>query len=319
MNPSFYIYKKILISLLSILLSLFFIVSITFFLFEIIPGDLYDLDYIKNENVIINIRNKYNLDEPIFKRYLSAIKNFFIFDFGYSTINNGLSVKNIIKEKFPISAIIGLLSIVFSFIVGIVIGIIKSRILAKRRILLLVVEILLISVPTFVLCVLFQYFLSVKIKLFPVFWDNSPLSFFPPVLVLSIFPIIFIERILDRNIRKVRKSDYVVSAIARGINKKNIVARYIVKNSLTAVLSYVAPLLANFMVGSFVVESIFNIPGLGRYFISSIINRDYPVAMGLTVFFSVLLIIITTLFNVLISIIDYRGNIKDKKNEFWFY
>jgi ABC-type dipeptide/oligopeptide/nickel transport system permease component len=117
----------------------------------------------------------------------------------------------------------------------------------------------------------------------------------------------------------VRKSDYVVSAIARGINKKNIVARYIVKNSLTAVLSYVAPLLANFMVGSFVVESIFNIPGLGRYFISSIINRDYPVAMGLTVFFSVLLIIITTLFNVLISIIDYRGNIKDKKNEFWFY
>ncbi|HPT08438.1 MAG TPA: ABC transporter permease [bacterium] len=311
----FNICKKIIKLIATIFLSLFFVVSITFFLFEAIPGDLYDLDYIKNENVIINIRNKYGLDDPLFKRYLNTIKSFLIFDFGYSTINEGMSVKSIIKEKFPVSAIIGIFSIFFSLVFGIIIGLIKSKLLTKKRFLVLIIEILFISIPVFVLSILFQYFFCVKIKLFPVYWNNSFLSFFLPILVLSFYPIIFIERVLDSNVKKIKNSDYVAAAVVRGVSDDNIKLKYIIKNSLTAILSYIAPLTANLVVGSFVVESIFNIPGLGRYFITSVINRDYPVAMGLTIFFSILLIIVTTLFNFIILIIDYKGDIKDKKNE----
>lgn len=307
--------KKIIISVLTPVLSLFFVISITFFLFEAIPGDLYDLDYIKNENIITNVRNKYNLDAPLSERYLNTVRNFLTFDFGYSTINDGRSVKSIIKEKFPISAVIGTFSIFSSLLIGIIIGLIKSELSIKRRSSMLAIEILSISIPVFVLSILFQYFLSVKIKIFPVYWDNSFKSIFLPVLALSFYPIVFIERVLENNIRKIKKSDYVTAAIARGVSNNNITIKYIIKNSLTAILSYIAPLTANLIVGSFVVESIFNIPGLGRYFITSIINRDYPVAMGLTIFFSALLIIITTLFNFLISIIDYKGSIRDKKDE----
>lgn len=316
---NFNICKRIILSVLTLLLSLFFVVSVTFFLFEVIPGDLYDLDYIKNENVIVNIRSKYNLDAPLLERYLDTIKNFLTFDFGYSLINDGRSVKSIIEEKFPISATVGLFSILFSLIFGVTIGFLKSKLLKRKRFLVLMIEILFISIPVFVLSILFQYFFSVKMKIFPVYWNNSLWSFFLPVLALSFYTIIFIERVLESNIRKIKNSDYVAAAIARGVSDNNIRIKYIMKNSLTAILSYMAPLAANLIVGSFVVESIFNIPGLGRYFITSIIDRDYPVVMGLTIFFAILLVVITTLFNLIISIIDYKGNLKDKKNETWSY
>ncbi len=295
--------------------SLFFVVSVTFFLLDAIPGDLYDLDYIKNENVINNIRNKYHLNDSLPDRYLNTIKNFVAFDFGYSVTNDGRAVNDIIKEKFPISASIGVFSIFSSLILGIALGLLKSKILSNKRWFIFIVEILLISIPTFVLSVLLQYILCVVIKLFPVYWDNSMIGYFLPIVVLSIYPTIFISRMLESNIKKLKESNYVIAAISRGISNRKIMFIYILKNSLTPILSYIAPLIANFVVGSFVVESIFNIPGLGRYFISSIINRDYPVVMGLTVFFSSILIITTTLFNILISIIDYKGNVLDKKNE----
>jgi oligopeptide transport system permease protein len=280
---------------------------------------LYDLDYIKNENIITNIRNKYHLDEPLLKKYLSTTKRFLVFDFGYSTINDGMSVGRIIKDKMPVSALVGFYSLSFSLLAGITLGLIKASLPFKKRHPILLIEILAISVPVFVLSILFQYFFSVKVKLFPVYWDNSLWGFILPVLALSIYPIIFIERVLENNIRKIKKSDHIAAAIARGVKKNTLITRYILKDSLTPILSYIAPLMANFIVGSFVVESIFNIPGLGRYFISSIINRDYPVVMGLTVFFSVLLIIITTIFNFLILLVNYKGNIRDKKNEIWYY
>ncbi len=314
-NSQLNIYKKVMKYLITFFVPLFFVVSITFFLFDAIPGDLYDLDYIKNENVINNIRNKYHLNDSLSLRYVNTIKNFAEFDFGYSVINDGRAVNDIIKEKFPISATIGIFSVFFSLIFGIVLGLLKSKILSNKRWFNFIVEILLISIPTFVLSALLQYILCVVIKLFPVYWDYSILGYFLPIIVLSIYPTIFISRMLENNIKKLRESNYVIAAISRGISNRKIMFIYILKNSLTPILSYIAPLIANLVVGSFVVESIFNIPGLGRYFISSIINRDYPVAMGLTVFFSSILIITTTLFNVLISIIDYKGNVMDKKNE----
>lgn len=309
------IYKTMVAYLTTLFMSLFFVISITFFMFNAIPGDLYDLDYIKNENVVNNIRNKYHLDDSLSERYLNTIKNFAEFNFGYSTLNDGRGINDIIREKFPVSAVIGIFSILFSLIFGIAFGLLKSKILSYKRWFIFIVEILLISVPTFVLSVLLQYILCVEIKVFPICWNSSIMGYFLPIVILSIYPTIFISRMLEGNINKIKESNYVIAAISRGISNRKIMFIYILKNSLTPILSYTAPLIANIIVGSFVVESIFNIPGLGRYFISSIINRDFPVAMGLTVFFSSILIITTILFNLLISIIDYNGNTLDKKNE----
>ena len=110
-----------------------------------------------------------------------------------------------------------------------------------------------------------------------------------------------------------KNNDYVISAKVRGISKNTLMYQYILRNSISPILSYLAPIIANLIVGSFVIESIFNIPGLGRYFITSVTNRDYPVVMGLTIFFSIILIGITSIVNVLVAIINYKGDINGEK------
>ena len=308
------IIKELVKTILTILISLFFIVTITFFIFEFIPGEVYDLDHIKNENVIKNIREKYQLDKPVYIRYFNTLKNSFTLDFGNSFINDGRDVKDIINSNFPISALIGTMAILVSLIIGIFVGLKMALKMSKyKRSIYLFIMIILTSIPTFVLAVILQYILSVNFRILPVSGIDNISSYILPIIILSISPSVFIIRIIERKIIEVKNSDYVLSAKTRGIKKNVLVLKYILKNSISPILSYIAPITANLIVGSFVVESIFNIPGLGRYFITSITNRDYPVVMGLTIFFSILLISITSISNFIISIIDYKGDIIDEK------
>lgn len=308
------ILKEILKNILIIIVSLFFISTITFFIFEFIPGEMYNLDYIKNENVIENIREKYELDKPIYVRYLKTLSNTFTFDFGNSFINEGRSVNDIIKDNLPISTVIGISAVVISLIVGIFIGYKMSKIKRKNeRKVIIFMFILLMSIPTFVLAVILQYIFGVCLKILPVSGIQNIRGYILPIIILSISPSIFIARLVERKVKEIRNSDYVIAAKVRGINKNTIAFEYILKNAITPVLSYIAPITANLIVGSFVIESIFNIPGLGRYFITSVTNRDYPVVMGLTIFFSIILIAITSIMNVIITIIDYKGDIIGEK------
>lgn len=308
------IIKEIVKNLAIIIISLFFVVTITFFIFELIPGEVYDLDYIKNESVIENIRQKYELDKPLHLRYLKILKNTFTFDLGNSFINEGRPVKDIIKDNFPVSALIGTISICISLITGIFVGNKMTQISQKKnRKIFIIVFIFLTSIPTFVLGVILQYILGVCLNILPVSGINNITGYILPITILSISPSIFIARLMERKIIEIKNSDYVIAAKVRGINRNTIMYRYIFKNSISPVLSYLAPIIANLIVGSFVIESIFNIPGLGRYFITSITNRDYPVVMGLTTFFSILLIGFTSITNILVSIIDYKGDIKGEK------
>lgn len=306
------IFYKLLKNLLLIIISVVFIITITFFIFEIIPGDVYDLDYIKDETIIYNIRKKYGLDKPMYIRYLNTLKNAFLFDFGNSFINEGRSVREIVASNFPVSAKIGVIAIILSLLNGISLGFCFSKTKYKNRKYFIMSFIILSSLPTFVLAVLLQYFLGVKLSLFPVYGVENFYGYLLPVFILSVTPTIFIARLMDRKIAEISNSDYVVSAQIRGVKEETIKYKYILKNSISPILSYLGPLIANLLVGSFVVESIFNIPGLGRYFITSITNRDYPVVMGLTMFYSVFLIVMTSLLNLLVSIVDYKGDIYGK-------
>lgn len=308
------IIKEIIKNFAIIVVSLFFVVTITFFIFELIPGEMYDLDYIKSENVIQNIRKKYELDKPIHLRYIKILKNTFTFEFGNSFINEGRDVKDIIKDNFPISAIVGTITIFISLIIGITTGIKMAQLKQKKkRSIIIITFIVLTSIPTFVLAVLLQYILCVYFKLLPVSGFKNISGYILPITILSVSPSIFVARLIERKVIEVKNSDYVISAKIRGINTNTIIYRYILKNSISPVLSYLAPITAGLMVGSFVIESIFNIPGLGRYFITSVTNRDYPVVMGLTIFFSIILIGFTSIINILVSIIDYKGDINGEK------
>lgn len=307
------IIKEIIKNIVTLVISLFFIVTITFLMFEVIPGEAYDLDYIKNENVIENIRQKYELDKPIHLRYIKTLKNTFTFDLGNSFINEGRSVLDIIKSNFPLSALIGTIAIFISLLVGIFVGNKMAQISQKKRTLFVIIFILLTSIPTFVLGVILQYILGVYLKIIPISVVNNITGYILPTIILSVSPSIFIARIIEQKIIEVKNSDYVVAAEVRGIKKNTVMNQYILKNSISPVLSYLAPIIANLIVGSFVIESIFNIPGLGRYFVTSVINRDYPVVIGLTTFFSILLIVVTSIINILVSIIDYKGDISGEK------
>ena len=302
------IIKKIIKSILIIITAIFFITTITFFLFELIPGKVYDLDHIKNETVIKNIEKKYGLNEPVFTRYKKTIISVYSLDFGNSYINEGRSVNGIIKTHFPISLCIGISVIAISLISGIYIGNKLANIKTiKNRMIIIFFFVFLTSIPTFVLGIILQYFLCVRLKLFPVI-SSSFSGYIIPILVLSITPTVFIARLLEKKIKEVKNTDYVTSAIVHGVSEKTLYKYYILKNSISPVLSYLAPVSANLIVGSFVIESIFNIQGLGKYFITSVTNRDYPVVIGLTIFFSIILISISLLIDILVSIVNYRGD-----------
>lgn len=308
------IIKQIVKNIAEVIVSVFFVVTITFFIFELIPGEVYDLDYIKNENVIENIRQRFELDKPVWLRYIKMLKNTYTLDFGNSLINEGRSVENIIKEHLPISALIGMVSIFVSLITGIFVGNNMAQITKKeKRNLFIIVFILLTSIPTFVLGIILQYILCVRLKMLPISVMDNIAGYILPIIILSISPSISIARLIERKILEVKNSDYVVSAKSRGIKNSTLKYQYILKNSISPVLSYLAPIIADLIVGSFVIESIFNIPGLGRYFITSVTNRDYPVVMGLTTFYSILLIGCTSIINVLVAIIDYKGDVSGEK------
>jgi len=300
-------YIKLLKNIILFVGSIFLISTITFFIFEIIPGEAYDLDFIKEEAVIINIRQRYGLDRPLFERYFLMLRSVFTLDFGYSFTQGGLSVNSIIKNHFPYSAKIGVIALFFSFSSGIFLACIINNIKKKLRWIFYLFFIVVISSPTFVLAALLQYFFSVRVNLFPILWTNSIHNYILPCLVISSYPTVFITRLMSRNMQSVEKLDYTNAARARGINSFTILVKFVIKNSLTPVLSYLGPLCTSLLVGSFIVETIFNIPGLARYFITSVTNRDYPAVIGLTVFYALILISVNFLSNSITVLNDYKG------------
>ncbi len=295
--------SKVILSWISIIL----IFTITFFLLEAIPGEVYDIDNIKNKVVAENIRQKYNLDASVTERYFTSLKNLLAFDFGYSFINEGRSVNEIIAVHFPISAAYGIVSLFCSVISSIFLGVILSRRKSTTTIATYFIAIA-ISFPSFAIASLLQYLLCVKAKLFPAIAGSGMFSSILPIAIISLPLILMQTRLLMNKCAEIRQKDFTVQAISLNVGKKDILFLYLLKNSLTSILTYLGVAIADVMVGSFVVETTFNIPGLGRYYINSITNRDYPVVMALTIFYAILIISFTTIFDIIATYMNYSGN-----------
>ena len=228
-------------------------------------------------------------------------------DMGPSMKYTGRDVDEIINYSFPSSAKLGAVAVVLSLVLGVVLGIIAA--LNHNRwpdSICMVLATLGVTIPSFVLATVLMYIFGIKYQILPITGLDNWKNYILPVLALSGYSIAFISRLARSKLLEVMKSDYIRTARAKGVNERSIIIKHALRNTLIPIVTYLGPLIAGILTGSFVVEKIFAIPGLGREFVTTITNRDYTVVMGVTVFYSALLIICNLIVDILYVVIDPR-------------
>lgn len=297
-----YIGQKVLIAIATV----FVLATATFFLMKLIPGDPFASDKV-SEEVQERQREYYGLDKPVLEQYVTYMQNLVHGNLGYSIKKTGKTVVDIIKEAFPVSAELGLISLVICELVGILFGILCAQFRGKwPDYLLMVVAILGIALPSMVLGPLMRYLFGVKLGWLPVSgWGNAN-QIILPAFVLGLGTIAGNTRSMRASMLSTVTQDYIKTAKAKGLPPAKVVARHQLKNSLVPIIPNLGVQIASVLMGSFVVESMFLIPGLGRYFVDSITNLDYTLIMGLTIFYGTFLVTMNLLVDILYGMIDPR-------------
>lgn len=298
-----YIVKRIFASFIT----LWIVATATFFLMHAMPGGPFDGEKKLPDQVKANLETKFGLDKPIMQQYGIYLKNLLKGDLGPSIKYEGRTVNEIIKYSFPASAKIGSVAILFSLAVGIYMGIIAALNQGKwQDNLCMVIATLGVTVPSFVLATFLILIFSVKLKLLPPVGFDGPLNYIMPAIALGGYSLSFIARLTRSSLLDVIRQDYIRTAIAKGLSKKTVIFKHALRNALIPIVTYMGPLIAGILTGSFVVEKIFGIPGLGREFVQNITNRDYMAIMGVTVFYSAFLVICNLVVDILYAFIDPR-------------
>ncbi|MFD3274342.1 ABC transporter permease [Paenibacillus dendritiformis] len=300
--------------LFAMLVTLWIIVTLTFVIMHIIPGDPFASDSrMMPESVLENMRARYNLDKPLPVQYLLYLKSLLTLDLGPSIQSKSTDVNTLIARGFVPSALLGLQSMLIAIIAGIGLGSIAA--LHHNRALdyiAMVAAMLGISIPSFILAPLLIKYMAVEWRLLPVAawgtWKHTIL----PSIALAVTPLAIIARFVRTSMIEVLQQEYIKTAEAKGLPAWKIVAKHGLRNSLIPVLSFLGPLFASVVTGTFVVEKIFAIPGIGKHFVDSIFNRDYPVIMGTTIFYSVVLVVTLFLIDLSYRIVDPRITLASK-------
>lgn len=302
--------KKIVI----LLLSLFMVATLTFVLMQMIPGDPFTQEKAVPEEILKAMYHHYGLDQPWYVQYGRYLKGLVTFDLGPSFKYQGRTVSEIIKEGFPVSMTLGLEALLLSICFGVTLGSIAALKQNKwQDHCTMIVAVLGISVPSFILATFLQFFFAMKLDLLPVArWGSFDHSILP-ALALSALPTAFIARLTRANMVEIMQQDYIQTAKSKGLNSFQIVVRHALRNALLPIVTYLGPLTTAILTGSFAVEKIFGIPGLGQWFVMSITNRDYTVIMGTTVFYSAILMTCVFFVDLLYCFIDPRIQLIGKK------
>ncbi len=290
-----------------LLASLLIVATLTFILMKSIPGDPFQQEQAIPPEILSSLYKHYGLDEPIFVQYIKYLKGLITFDLGPSFKYEGRTVNEIILEGAPVSFALGITSLVLSTCMGITLGIASSLYRGKwQDKAFMFIAVIGMSVPSFIMASLLQYFLSIKMHLFPIAcWEGFRYMVLP-TLALSALPTAYIARLTRTNVIETLKQDFVLAAKAKGLGNRRIIFHHVLKNSLFPVISYLGPLAANVLTGSFIIEKMFGIPGLGRWFVTSITNRDYTMIMGMTMFYSFVFMIAVSLVDIVYYLIDPR-------------
>ena len=296
-----YIIKRLFIGVVTI----WALITITFFLIRIMPGSPFEADNL-SQSAIEQLESTYGLDEPMWKQYILYMENLMHGDLGISYKKN-VSVNTLIARGFPYTLSIGLLSIAVSAFIGILMGIwmaTSKRLAVKNT--LLGIATLGVSIPGFVTAILLMMVFGVWWPVLPIVGLGSPANYILPVAAQSFGQIASIARRPKSTYSEAIQMDYVTMARAKGLSNLYITARHVLKNALIPVVTYFGPAIAFLITGSFVVESIFSIPVIGREFTNAITNRDYTVVLGFSVFIGVIITVANLAVDIICSLIDPR-------------
>lgn len=301
--------------LIYIIIALFLIITATFFLMRLAPGNPFASERAIPPAIQESLNEKYGLDNPWYVQYKDYLINTATGDFGTSMKYKYRETNDMIAEGFPISMTLGLEAMFIAVSLGVLIGTIAALFHNKwPDYLMSIVAVIGISVPSFVMASVLQYYLALQLGWFPIAGWNGFIYSILPAVALASTPMAFIAKLTRSSMLEETNSEYVKMAKAKGLSRWVVVFKHALRNALLPVVTYLGPLTAGIITGSFVIEEIFAIPGIGKYFVTSISNRDYTVIMGTTVFYSVILLLAVLIVDILYSFIDPRISLKGGKS-----
>jgi oligopeptide transport system permease protein len=290
---------------------LWVVATLTFLLMQMVPGGPFDKDKPLPPEIKANVEAKYHLDKPVWQQYLLYLRSLSGGDLGPSYKYLGRDVTDIIRDALPVSLQLGMFALGVAILAGFLLGIlavIKPYSWIDRSSMFMATAG--ISVPNFVIGALLILFLSHLYKFFPpALWEGWRYAVLP-ALTLGLGPAAFIARLLRSSILETLHQDFVRTARAKGMSEAVILVKHVLKNSVTPVVTFLGPLTATLVTGSFVVEYIFAIPGMGRFFITAVTNRDYPLIMGVTLVYAIIILLANLLVDLAYAYLDPRVRVE---------
>jgi len=299
----FYILKRILLAIFTV----WVVITITFFVMHAVPGGPFVGEKATTPAVQAAMEAKYGLDKPLAEQYFTYLGDIVTkFDFGPSLKQRGRMVIDIISDGMKTSMVLGLIAAGLSTVFGVTLGAIAA--LRRNKLIdrvIMVITTAFVSMPSFIMGSLLLALFAISLKVLPAN-GSTPAGLVLPIITLALYPMAYITRLTRSSMLDVLGQDYIRTARAKGVSGASIIFKHALKNSLIPVLTYIGPMLAYIVTGSLVVEQIFAVPGIGRAFVSSITNRDYPMIMGTTIILSALIVIMNLVTDILYKVVDPR-------------
>ncbi|NLY76671.1 MAG: ABC transporter permease [Tissierellia bacterium] len=299
-----YILKRFTMAIVTI----WAIITITFFLMHSVPGNPFATESRKiPENIMENLMKKYGLDKPKSEQYMMYLKNIARFDFGESMKSNTETVNEMIARGFPVSAHLGVQAILIALILGPALGAIAALYQNKTPdYISMIISIIGVSVPSFVMGSFLIQFVARNVDWLPIGGWGEFRHTILPSFALAMMPLAQFARLMRSSMLEVLNQDYIKTAKSKGITRTAVIMKHAVRNAILPIVSMLGTTISNLVAGSFVIEKIFGIPGLGMFFTTSVFNRDYTLIMGVTVFYAMVLITMMLLVDIAYMLIDPR-------------
>ena len=289
------------------LLTLWLLATITFFLLRLLPGNPFQTDQILTFEMQERMMNYYGLNRPIVEQYFIYMGNLLQGNMGYSLKYTNRTVNSIIAKAFPVSADLGLRSLALALPIGLFLGIASARKRGKAvDYLCVIISVIGVSIPSFILGSFLQYILALKLRILPMAQWTTEMHKVLPTVAIALGLLATLTRIMRASMLEVTTQDYVKTAKSKGLSEGKIVWSHEIRNALIPILTMMGPMVASVLMGTFVIEKIFAIPGLGLHFVNSITGLDYTMTMGLTVFFGAFLVTANFLVDIAYGIVDPR-------------
>jgi oligopeptide transport system permease protein len=288
-------------------LTLLMIVVLTFFLMHAIPGGPFTAERELPPEVEAALVEKYHLDDPLPKQLVDYIGGLLHGDLGPSFKYPGMTVNDFIREGFPVSGRLGAVTIIFVMLAALPLGIIAALKSGKwQDMFTMLIATVGVTIPSFVIATIMMYIFSYKLNWLPAFGLDTPKSYILPVIALGGYSLSFMARLMRSSLLEVLGQDYIRTARAKGLSEFKVITKHALRNALIPVVTILGPTVAALLTGSFVIEKIFALPGMGQHFVTSITNRDYTTILGITIFYATFLVVMIFVVDMFYLIIDPR-------------